>query len=432
MKNQLTAKEIIKGNTFFSTGCTEPVAVAWACSNAYRAIGGELLEVEVSVDPNVYKNGLSVGIPHSGGKYGLEVAAALGAAGDPSQILRVLETISEQDKEKMFKLIQDHKVRILLNEDAHQLYIEAKITTDKGTAIALVENFHTNLTKLIVNGKELPIPCYDAMSDEENNMIMIGDQKVADLVALTDNIDDELADWIMEGIHANMEIACVGLEKNDFGLSVGHRLRDLVEKGLLGDDAANYASYMTAAAVDARMSGANISVMTNSGSGNQGLGTVVPVVSFAAFNKITDQKRIIKAVAIAHMISIYVKQHTGLLSCLCGCAHGATAGAASGILSLLGYNADAIERALRTITADLTGVICDGGKPGCALKLALSAGEAVRIAYLSAAGLEANSSDGIVGKTAEDSISNMGQLSRQCAKTADQTILHIMSQLSKN
>lgn len=431
MKNQWTAKDIIKGNTFFSTGCTEPAAVAWACSLAYRAIEGQLLEVQVTVDPNVYKNGLSVGIPYSNGKYGLDIAAALGCAGDPSHILQVLETIPETEKSKMLQLIQDGKVKIGLKENIKQLYVEAQITTDKGVATATIENAHTNLTKLTVNGKEIDHSCYyNKTQTKEKKFIFISDQKIADIISLADDIDEELADWIMKGANANMAIARLGLEK-DYGLGVGRRWYNLIQQGLLGDDAANYASYMTAAAVDARMAGANLPVMTNSGSGNQGLGTIIPVMSFAAFNKITEQDKIIKALAVAHMISIYVKQHTGLLSCLCGCAHGATAGAVAGILTLADHKTEVIERALRAMIADITGIICDGGKPGCTLKLALSAGEAVRIAFLCVAGLEARPDDGIVGKTVEDSIANVGKFSRQCAQIADQIILHIMDEYQK-
>ncbi|NUM36680.1 MAG: serine dehydratase subunit alpha family protein [Candidatus Brocadiae bacterium] len=428
----LNAKKIIMEGTHPSTGCTEPVAVAWACALAAQAVGGKVEEVFVSVDANVYKNAIAVGIPSSGGRYGLEVAAGLGSLGDPTRMFQILEKVSENSRKEMLKLIDSKKIKIHLNEDAKELRIEAKIKTEKGTGCSLIEKYHTNLTELKVNDQKIAFPhycCSDKCSSSKKESL-VGSVTVKELIRLADEIDEELEQWLWKGIEMNMEIARQGLEEN-FGLCVGKKIQQLVKQGLLGDDSANYASYMTASAVDARMSGANFPVMTNAGSGNQGLGTIVPVMSFAAFHKITDSQKILKAIAVAHLISIYVKEHTGVLSYLCGCAHGATAGAAAGVLTLAGYDAHTIEKAMQNITADVTGMICDGGKPGCALKLALSAGEAVRIALLATIGLEAQARDGIVGASAEDSFANIAQISQKCAKTADQTIVHILDELHK-
>ena len=413
-----------------STGCTEPVAVAWACALASQAIGGKIQEVIVTVDANVYKNAIAVGIPSSGGRYGLEVASALGCAGDPTRMFQILEKINEEKRQEMLELVAKKKVKIILDEEAKELRIEAKVITEKGTAYALIEKYHTNLVDLRVNEQKVPFPhycCADKGCSVEKESL-VGSTTVKDLIRLAQEIDEELAQWLWDGIKMNMEIARRGLEES-YGLCVGKKIQQLINQKMLGDDSANYASYMTAAAVDARMSGANFPVMTNAGSGNQGIGTIVPVMAFAAFHKITDSDRILKAIAVAHLISIYVKEHTGVLSYLCGCAHGATAGAAAGVLTLAGYDASTIEKAMQNITADVTGMICDGGKPGCALKLALSAGEAVRIALLATVGLEAQARDGIVGNSAEDSFANIAQISQKCAKTADQTIVRILDDL---
>ncbi len=428
----LNAKKIIMDGTHPSTGCTEPVAVAWACALATQAVGGKVEKVLVSVDANVYKNAIAVGIPSSGGRYGLEVAAALGCLGDPTRLFQILQAVSEAKQMQMLELLAHKKVKICLNEQARELRIEASITTDKGTGYALIEKYHTNLTELKVNNQNVPFPhycCSDKCSAAKKESL-VGSVTVKELIRFSQDIDEELAQWLWQGIKMNMEIARKGLE-GDYGLCVGKKIQQLVQQGLLGDDSANYASYMTAAAVDARMSGADFPVMTNAGSGNQGLGTIIPVMSFAAFHKITDSEKILKAIAVAHLISIYVKEHTGVLSYLCGCAHGATAGAAAGVLTLAGYDASTIEKAMQNITADVTGMICDGGKPGCALKLALSANEAIRIALLATIGLEAQARDGIVGMSAEDSFANIAQISQKCAKTADQTIVNILDELHK-
>ena len=426
ISKMLNAKTIIFAGTRPSTGCTEPVAVAWACALATQAVGGKPQAVQVRVDGNVYKNAIAVGIPFSLGKYGLEYAAALGCGGDPSVLLRVLETVSPESRDEMFALLEQEKVKISLNEATDRLWIEAQVTTDRGIGSALITERHTNLLRLTANGQDLPLPCYCKQQSYSGSCApQIGKMKLKQLIALGDDIDSELSDWIWQGIDMDMRIARQGLEL-DYGLCLGKRLQRLVQSGLLGDDAANYASYMTAAAVDARMAGATLPVMTNAGSGNQGLGTVVPVMAFAAYNGINDRQALTRAVVIAHLISLYVKEHTGVLSYICGCAHGATAGAAAGILSLVGSTAEAVSKAVQNITADLTGIICDGGKPGCALKLALSAGEAVRISLLAAAGLEAQPADGIVGVTAEESIAHIGKISQSCAATADQAIIEIL------
>ena len=422
----IDAKTIIFAGTRPSTGCTEPVAVAWACALATQAVGGKPQTVQVRVDGNVYKNAIAVGIPFSLGKYGLEYAAALGCCGDPSVLLRVLETVSPEGRDEMFALLEQQQVKIAINEAVNGLWIEAQVTTDLGIGSALITERHTNLVRLTANGQDLPLPCYCKQQKYVGGSPpLIGKMSLKQLIALSEDIDEELSDWIWQGIDMDMSIARQGLEL-DYGLCVGKRLHRLVHKGLLGDDPANYASYMTAAAVDARMAGATLPVMTNAGSGNQGLGTVIPVMAFAAYNGISDRRVLTRAVVIAHLISLYVKEHTGVLSYICGCAHGATAGASAGILSLLGCNAETVSKAVQNITADLTGIICDGGKPGCALKLALSAGEAVRISLLAAEGLEAQPADGIVGLTAEESIAHIGKISQSCASTADQAIIKIL------
>jgi L-cysteine desulfidase len=345
-------------------------------------------------------------------------------------MFQILERVSNEKQKEMVDLVDQKKVKITLDKEAKELQIEAKVITEKGIGYARIEKYHTNLVDLQVNNEKIPFPHY-CCSDNKPSLkkeSLAGATNIKELIQLASEMDEELEQWLWQGIKMNMEIARKGLEEH-YGLCVGKKIQQLIQQGMLGDDSANYATAMTAAAVDARMSGANFPVMTNAGSGNQGIGTIVPVMSFAAFHKITDPKKILRAIAIAHLISIYVKAHTGVLSYLCGCAHGSTAGAAAGILTLMDHDASTIEKAMQNITADVTGMICDGGKPGCALKLALSAGEAVRIALLATIGLEAQPRDGIVGKNAEDSFANIAQISQKCAKTADQTIVHILDEL---
>jgi L-cysteine desulfidase len=244
------------------------------------------------------------------------------------------------------------------------------------------------------------------------------------LIELLDDLDDEDRKFIEEGIRFNLRLAEDGL-KHGQGLGVGKSLERLARQGLIKKDMIHEARKLASAAADARMAGVKLPAMSSAGSGNHGLTAILPIKAVADFVD-CDHNTLLEAVCLSHMITAYVKAHTGRLSAVCGCSIAAGAGAAAGVTYLMAGNIHHIAGAIKNLTEDLAGVICDGAKAGCALKLATAAGTAVQAALFSLQGVNVLSTDGIIGHSSEQTMQNIGTLSTQGMIETDRTILKIM------
>jgi L-cysteine desulfidase len=435
---EFTVKDILQMEVILALGCTEPVAVALGAAAASSLLPGRQFDlIEVWVDPNIYKNGMAVAIPGSGGLAGIDTAAALGATGgNPSRGLEVLASLDDQSVDAAQALLKKGRIKVNLREESG-LYIRTVITAGDETAESLIIDLHTNIVALRLNGEEitdsalLAAPLSTAgktrLAELEEWLRGLTLQQIYELL---DELDEEDMAFLQEGVDHNLRLAEHGL-KHGGGLGIGKGIDRLLKQKLLVNDMATSARRLTSAAADARMSGVNLPAMSSAGSGNHGLTAILPIWATKDFID-CSREDVLKAIALSHIITGYVKAHTGRLSAVCGCSVAAGAGATAGITYLVGGDVNHMAGAIRNIMEDLAGVICDGAKAGCALKLNTAAGAAVQAALFSLQGINVKDTDGIIGSSTENTVRNMGTLSHQGMVETDKTILKIMMEKEKN
>lgn len=426
--NAAEIRDIISSELRPAIGCTEPAAVALAVASARQHVPGTIESVKVIVDPNVYKNGAGVYVPGSG-LTGLPIAAALGAvAGNPDLSLEVLRDVGPDDVERAKLLIAEGRVSVCVDRALHGLSIDATVVAGGHEARAVISASHTNLTRIEVDGCAVDLAerrgAADAQAAAGGRALKgLGLKTLIETVIAS---ADELWDFLVPLAEANLAVAGEGL-RGAQGLGLGANLQRLVARAQLGDDLVNACMIPTAAAADARMFGARLPVISTNGSGNQGLAVSIPVI-VAAHRLSGGQARLPKALAIAQLTAIYVKQYIGKLSALCACAVASAAGSALGITYLLGCGLPEMEAAGKLVMANLTGMICDGAKLGCSLKLASSSAVSVQSALLAAGGMNISADNGIVGRDFEETIANIGRVSDPGMIETDDVILSIVEE----
>ncbi len=427
-----TIKDILRIEVAPALGCTEPAAVALCTAAAKSLIKNDEVEhIELWVDANVYKNGMGVAIPGAHGAYGIDLAAVLGViGGNPELKLEVLDTINESLIKAAKKFVEEKKISIKIVEEKKGIFIKCILHTKKITAEAVIQNIHNNLTSLKLNDQEIDNhPLLSTTKQSKNELSKLEDwlkQKgLEELVLLLDELDNEDLAFIEDGLNYNLKLANYGLTFG-IGLGVGKTMERLTIEGLLKKDMILSARILTSAAADARMAGVKLPAMSSGGSGNHGLTAILPIWSIKDYIVIDDNKKIFKAMALSHVITGYIKAFTGRLSAVCGCSVAAGAGATAGITYLMGGNISHISGAIKTLIGDLAGIICDGAKNSCALKLATAAGTAVQSALFALHGINVDVRDGIIAATAEQTMKNVGKLSTDGMIETDRTILQIM------
>jgi L-cysteine desulfidase len=428
-----TVKDILKMEVAPALGCTEPVAIALGAAAAATLLPDKIIDsIEVWVDPNIYKNGLAVSIPGTEGLVGLETASAIGAlGGDPSLKLEVLEPITREVVAAAQSFLKAGKVKVNLLAEHKGLYIKTVLQSGTDTAESVIRDLHDNIVLLKKNDRE--IIENDLISKELRN----GDKSslmaletwlkslsLADLMELVDDLDADDKKFLEEGIQFNLRLAEDGL-KHGQGLGVGKTLERLARQGLIKKDMILEARILASAAADARMAGVKLPAMSSAGSGNHGLTAILPIKAVNDFVN-CDHDTLLEAVCLSHIVTAYIKAHTGRLSAVCGCSIAAGAGAAAGVTYLMAGDIHHIAGAIKNLAEDLAGVICDGAKAGCALKLATAAGTAVQAALFSLHGVNVLPTDGIIGASPEQTMQNIGTLSKQGMIETDRTILKIM------
>jgi len=425
-------KEILRMEVAPSLGCTEPSAIALAAAAASSLLPDRKFDsIEIWVDPNIYKNAFAVSIPGAEGQSGLDLAAAMGAlGGDPTLKLEVLDTVTESVLKEAKKLVGTGAVRVNLLENQTGLYVRTLLRSHQDVAQCTIEDVHDNITGLTLNGSEVgDSPLTGQISDDRNNLLDLENwlKKISlqNLLSLVDDLDDDDLQFLKKGIDYNLRLADFGLAHGP-GLGIGLGLEELVEEGLLKKDMILAARILTSAASDARMSGAKLPAMSSGGSGNHGLTAILPIVAVRDYVDEEKASRALQAVAVSHLVTAYIKAQTGRLSAVCGCSVAAGAGAAAGVTFLMGGDAHHIAGAIKNIVGDLAGVICDGAKDSCAMKLATAAGGAVQAALFSLHGIKVQSTDGIIGTSPEKTMENVGTLSTQGMIETDRTIIRIM------
>lgn len=421
-------KYILKNEVVPAMGCTEPVAVALACAKAREVLGSNDIDrVQVIVSPNIYKNGLGVGVPNTN-EIGLKIAAALGiVACNSEKSLRVLEDINDLHLVLAHGLLDNNKIELYIGDMEEKIYIEVKLQSKNHSSRVIIKNKHNCFT-LIEKDSLVLLQNISENEGRDKNIEVIYKSKIRDIIKAIETMDSVDLNFLIAGIDMNESIALEGLDKK-LGLGVGYSIKKSMKKGIIADDLTNNCMMMTAAGADARMSGISMNVMSSNGSGNNGLTAILPLAVYRRMFKVEDDK-ISKALAISHTINCYIKKQIGRLSALCGCGVAAATGASAAIAWLMGANYEQIDGAIKNMIGNLSGMICDGAKGSCALKVSTAASAAVQSAILAINDSIIPSGTGIIGVTAEETIINLGTLSKEGMNITDKVILDIMKKMA--
>ncbi len=411
---------LLQNEIVCALGCTEPSAVAMAVAKAAETLGKKTDRIELSVSGNVLKNAMHVGIPKTNLK-GIEIAAALGCiAGRSDYRLEVLKDIGETDIQNALRMVQEKKIRISVADTSERLYIKAVCFHGEEQASAVIQKYHTNITSVCFNDETLYFKEEKQMEEKASDMNRLTVKKIFNYVCSV--TVDELK-FLDEVIDRNMKIAQEGLKK-EYGLGVGkHLYEKKLQSGQM--DFQTYLVSLVSAAIDARMAGCTLPVMSTNGSGNQGLTASIPVIAAAELMGSKEEQKY-RALALSELITIHVKGHIGKLSALCGCAIASSVGVSCALTYLMGGSLHNIEYAIMNMVADISGLICDGAKSGCALKIATSVNGAIQCANLAVDQVKAPQNDGIVCKDVEQTIKNLGKLGNHGMSMTDHVILDMM------
>ena len=403
-------------------GCTEPIAVALCVAKATETLGVKPEKINVLLSANILKNAMGVGIPGTG-MIGLPIAIALGALiGKSEYQLEVLKDSTPDVVEEGKRFIEEKRIHISLKENIEEkLYIEVCCEAGEDKAIAVIAGGHTTFIYIERNGEVLFQKQHTASCEKEEECLELTLRKVYDF-ALNTPLDE--ISFILETARLNKAVAERSFEGN-YGHGLGKMLRGTYEHKVMGDSVFSHILSYTSGACDARMTGAMIPVMSNSGSGNQGISATLPVLVFAEENDKSEEE-LIRALMLSHLTVIYIKQSLGRLSALCGCVVAAT-GSSCGITWLMGGTYDQVAYAVQNMIANLTGMICDGAKPSCALKVTTGVSTAVLSAIMAMENRCVTSVEGIIDEDVDQSIRNLTKIGSKGMNETDKLVLEIMT-----
>ncbi|MBP6273438.1 MULTISPECIES: serine dehydratase subunit alpha family protein [Hallella] len=408
-----------------AVGCTEPMAVALCVARATEDLGCRPEKIRVWLSANMLKNAMGVGIPGTG-MIGLPIAVAMGAiVGKSEYQLEVIKDLTPETLEEGKRYIGEDHIDIKLKHDiTEKLYIEVVCERGDDTATAIIAGGHTNFVYEERNGQVLLDKRMCVGEEGETHGVALNLKTVWDFA--TTSPVDEIA-FILESKRYNMGAAQASL-KGNYGHCLGKTMDRPLSKGIFGDSIFSHIISKTASACDARMGGAMIPVMSNSGSGNQGICATNPVVVYAEENENTEEE-LVRALMLSHLTAIYIKQSLGKLSALCGCVV-ASIGSSCGITYLMGGEYNDICFAVRNMIANLTGMICDGAKPSCALKISSGVSTALLSAVLAREGKHVTEAEGIIDKDVDRSIHNLTSIGKEAMCATDDMVLNIMTHKS--
>jgi len=413
---------LIKRQVVPALGCTEPVVVAVCAALAAETLGRCPERVAVRLSANMLKNAMGVGIPHTG-MTGLPIAVSLGiVAGRSADGLEIFKRMTDEDVERGKRFLTHTLPEISLKESIDdKLYVEVEVAAEGDTVRVVQRGSHTSRPSVERNGETVGAGDMQAAECCREDYPELTLRKVYDF-AMTVPLGD--IEFIAEAERLNMAAAEVSF-KGEYGHGLGRILRCDNELRIMGDTLFSRILAYTSGACDARMSGAMVPVMSNSGSGNQGIAATVPVVVYGRECG-ASRERMLRALVLSHLTVIYIKHSLGCLSALCGCVVAAT-GSSCGITYLMGGGYEEITFAVKNMVANLTGMICDGAKPSCSLKVTSGVSTSVLSAMLAMEHRCTTSVEGIVDDDVDKCIRNLTTIGREAMNETDRMILNIMT-----
>lgn len=413
---------LIKREVVPAIGCTEPIAVALCVAKATEALGETPEKIEALLSANILKNAMGVGIPGTG-MVGLPIAIALGAlVGKSEYQLEVLRDSDSQWVEKGKQYIAENRIHIGLKDNiTEKLYIEVSVKSANHTATAIISGAHTHFIYVEKDGEVILDEKTLSSSDE------VGEEKeltLREVYEFATTTPLEQIEFINDARRLNENASQEAL-KGNYGHALGKTLSRPLGKGIMGDTIFSHILSATSNACDARMAGAMIPVMSNSGSGNQGIAATMPVVVFAEENHNTEEE-LTRALVLSHLTAIYIKQSLGRLSALCGCVVAST-GSSCGITYLMGGSYEQVAYSVKNMIANLAGMVCDGAKPSCALKVSSGVSTAVLSAMLAIQNHHVTSVEGLIEDDVDRCIHNLTRIGAKGMDETDKLVLDIMT-----
>lgn len=415
---------LMKREVVPAIGCTEPIAVALCVARATELLGCTPEKISLQLSANILKNAMGVGIPGTG-MIGLPIAIALGALiGKSEYQLEVLRDCTPEAVERGKRFMDEGRIAVTLKEGiSEKLYIEVLCEADGHEAEAVIASGHTHFVYLR-SGEEVLLdnrqPSSGEQGEEEQD-VPLTLRKVFDF-ATTSPLDE--IEFILEARRLNKAAAEESF-KMDYGHGLGRAIREPMETPVVGDSIFAHILAYTSGACDARMAGAMIPVMSNSGSGNQGISATMPVVIYAEDTH-KSEEQLVRALIMSHLTVIYIKQSLGRLSALCGCVVAAT-GSSCGITYLMGGDYEQVAHAVKNMIANITGMICDGAKPSCAMKVTSGVATAVFSALLAMQQKCVTAFEGIIDEDVDQCIRNLTRIGSQGMNETDRLVLDIMT-----
>ena len=412
--------QILKEELVPAMGCTEPIAIAYACAKAKEVLGQLPTRLVVKCSGNIVKNAKCVTVPNTGHLVGIEASAIIGVlAGDASKRLEVINTVNKDQISKAKQLLNTDYCKVELLESLTPLHIQVFATADEHEAFVEIKDTHTNITK-ITKDKEV---LFETKQEESKYLGVLADRSVLNICGIfefanTVKIED-VQEMLDKQIAYNMAIAEEGL-KGGYGVGIGKMLME----NYPDKDVLTLMKAYTASASEARMSGCSLPVVTNSGSGNQGITSSVPIIVYARYHQMSAEQ-LYRGLVFSNLVTIHQKTGIGRLSAFCGavCA-GCASGA--GITYLSGGTLAQIDMTIRNTLANIPGIVCDGAKASCAVKIATAIDAAMMAHYLAMKNCAYNTCDGILKESIENTIQAIGRIGKEGMKVTDHEILEIM------
>lgn len=418
--------ELIKNDMRPALGVTEPGAIAFAVSMGKKYTEGEILEVLVALNSGMYKNAFTCGIPNSD-EVGNVFSAALGVvAGNPDKGLESLETVTKEDNVKAQKLIDEGKIKVVLDHIGSEITIDATVKTEKDECTVKIAGGHTDIYFIEKNG-EILFEKERKSASQEDEEAVIHKYSLAELLAYVDEVNAEEIEFIRNAFTMNMELLDEGLKSPR--TTFGPLLRKNNGGELFSKDEVKTAQLLCNGAIEARVLGLNKPAMSITGSGAHGIIATLPLYAYQQIHQQeVSEEKLLKATALSYLITMYIKEYSGKLSAFCGCGIAAGTGMACGLCYMKGGKKEEMTRVICNMASGLTGMICDGGNQGCTMKGIVAVDAAFRAVDMAMAGVSIDAVHGINGKTPEETMKNMGRIAFPGMTATEKTIVEIMQE----